>query len=292
MSLILHILTDVLGCTDFWMRYTRYLEPKDVPAAKHAVHRGQGIHCKGISEMQLFAARFHERHGDVPKARAAYGLVLGRLAPSLISAVLAHANFERRQVSSQVLPSLLLRMSCQCDVGCEAFVCFTRLVACSDNASFCAFFSGSQWNPALLQVSSIFSGREGALLKILGVYLAQPSRSIASECAWGSEAIRSDAQKSSWRGVVAQGDRAAACAVYQKAIVAAAERGTEGEQTYVYLNVQHAHFLVVVYQDVEGARSVYSAALDRLPRSLTLWEGAIHLEQVAGAPVSLCRHGC
>ena len=85
---------------DFWMRYTRYLEPRDVPAATHAVHRGQGIHCKGISEMQLFAARFHERHGDVPKARAAYGLVLGRLAPSLISAVLAHANFERRQVSS------------------------------------------------------------------------------------------------------------------------------------------------------------------------------------------------
>ena len=82
------------------MRYTRYLEPKDVPAAKHALHRGQSIHCKGISEMQLFAARFHERHGDVPKARAAYGLVLGRLAPSLISAVLANANFERRQVSS------------------------------------------------------------------------------------------------------------------------------------------------------------------------------------------------
>ena len=93
------------------------------------------------------------------------------------------------------------------------------------------------------------------------------------------------------RGIFAQGDRAAACAVYQKAIEAAAERGTEGEQTYIYLTVQYAHFLVVVYKDVEGARSVYSAALDRLPRSLTLWEGAIHLEQVAGAPVSPCKHG-
>ena len=69
------------------------------------------------------------------------------------------------------------------------------------------------------------------------------------------------------RGIFAQGDRAAACAVYQKAIEAAAERGTEGEQTYIYLTVQYAHFLVVVYKDVEGARSVYSAALDRLPRS-------------------------
>jgi len=85
------------------MRYTRYLEPKDILAAKHAVKRGQSIHCKGISEMQLFAARFHERHGDIPEARAAYGLVLGNLAPGLISAVLAHANLERRQVNHHVL---------------------------------------------------------------------------------------------------------------------------------------------------------------------------------------------
>ena len=36
-------------CADFWLRYARYLEPKDVPAAKDAVRRGQLIHCKGIS---------------------------------------------------------------------------------------------------------------------------------------------------------------------------------------------------------------------------------------------------
>ena len=85
---------------DFWLRYARYLEPKDVPAAKDAVRRGQLTHCKGISEMQLFAARFHERHGDISDARAAYGLVLGSLAPGLISAVQAAANLERRQVKS------------------------------------------------------------------------------------------------------------------------------------------------------------------------------------------------
>ena len=85
-----------------------------------------------------------------------------------------------------------------------------------------------------------------------------------------------------------QGDRAAACAVYQRAIAAAAERGAEAEKTCVYLTVQYAHFLMVVYKDMEGARTVYSAALETLPGSLTLWEGAIHLEQIAGAPVSPC----
>lgn len=81
------------------MRYVRYLEPRDVPAAKRAMRRGQTIHCKAISEMQLFAARFHERHGDLPEARAAHEVVSCRLAPGLISAILARANFERRQVS-------------------------------------------------------------------------------------------------------------------------------------------------------------------------------------------------
>ena len=115
--ILLHVLKNVAGIqvnslerghlrwalhADFWLRYARYLEPKDVPAARDAVRRGQMIHCTGISEMQLFAARFHERHGDISDARAAYGLVLGRLAPGLISAVQAAANFERRQVKSNV----------------------------------------------------------------------------------------------------------------------------------------------------------------------------------------------
>ena len=125
----------VLRCVlhaDFWLRYARYLEPKDVPAAKDAVRRGQLIHCKGISEMQLFGARFHERHGDISDARAAYGLVLGRLAPGLISAVQAAANFERRQVKSHQIPdstssaplTAVLAWLCPCShiLGC----CDTR----------------------------------------------------------------------------------------------------------------------------------------------------------------------
>lgn len=89
-------------------------------------------------------------------------------------------------------------------------------------------------------------------------------------------------------GYVLQGDKAAACATYQIAITAAAEKGLEGQKAYVYLTVQYAQFLLVVYKDVEGARSAYSAALEKLPGSQTLWEGAIHLQQIVGATVCLC----
>ena len=56
----------------------------------------------------------------------------------------------------------------------------------------------------------------------------------------------------------------------------------------MYLTVQYAHFLLVVYRDMEGARSAYRAALEKLPGSQTLWEGAIHLQQIVGATVCLC----
>ncbi len=82
-----------------------------------------------------------------------------------------------------------------------------------------------------------------------------------------------------------QGDKAAACTVYKKAIAAAAGRGLDGEKTFAYLTVQYAHFLMVVYKDVEAARSAYSMALEKLPGCYTLWEGALHLELIAGAPV-------
>ncbi len=49
--------------------------------------------------MQLFAAHFHERHGNVDTARALFRLVTERLAPTLIPGAVQHANFERRQGS-------------------------------------------------------------------------------------------------------------------------------------------------------------------------------------------------
>ena len=85
-------------CAEFWARYIRFLELGSPDAAKDAMRRAQGIHCKTQPEMQLLAARFYERHGDAATARAAYELVTTKLAPGLVSAVLAFANFERRQV--------------------------------------------------------------------------------------------------------------------------------------------------------------------------------------------------
>ena len=47
----------------------------------------------------MFAMHFDERRGDVEGARTRYQLVLGELAPRLLSATVAAANFEKRQVS-------------------------------------------------------------------------------------------------------------------------------------------------------------------------------------------------
>lgn len=85
-------------CAEFWARYIRFLEPKNLSAAQHAMQRAQGTHCKSQPEMQLLAARFHERHRDIVAARVAYQVLLERLAPGLVGGVLACANFERRQV--------------------------------------------------------------------------------------------------------------------------------------------------------------------------------------------------
>ncbi|EIE26590.1 hypothetical protein COCSUDRAFT_59113 [Coccomyxa subellipsoidea C-169] len=162
---------------DFWARYIRFLEPREPEAAKDAMLRAQGIHCKAQPEMQLLAARFLERHGDIAAARAAYELVLSKLAPGLVSAVLACANFERRQ-----------------------------------------------------------------------------------------------------------GVKAAACRIFDDAVAAAAEKGPQGEKTYAFLVVSHAHFLMQSYKDIDAARAAFAAALQKAPGSITLWEGAIHLEESVDAP--------
>ncbi|CAL8466906.1 g6442 [Coccomyxa elongata] len=162
---------------DFWARYIRFLEPERPDAAKEALRRAQHIHCKAQPELQLLAARFHERHGDPAAARTAYELVVSRLAPGLISAVLAFANFERRQ-----------------------------------------------------------------------------------------------------------GNKAAACKIYDDAVAAAADKGSSSEKTYAFLVVSYAHFLVQSFKDVDAARSLYASALQQAPGSLSLWEGAIHLEENLDAP--------
>jgi pre-mRNA-processing factor 39 len=68
--------------------------------AEAALQRALLVFCKQRPEIHLFAARYHERHGRVDQARERYTHVVAELAPRLIQAVVAAANFERRQVSN------------------------------------------------------------------------------------------------------------------------------------------------------------------------------------------------
>ena len=88
-------------CVDFWMRYVRWQEASSKAAAQVALERATSVHCKRRPEIQLFAAHFHERHGNIDTARALFRLVTQRLAPTLISGAVQHANFERRQNSKE-----------------------------------------------------------------------------------------------------------------------------------------------------------------------------------------------
>ena len=91
--------TCLICVADLWMRYVRWQEASSKAAAQVALERATSVHCKRRPEMQLFAAHFHERHGNMDTARVLFRLVTERLAPTLISGAVQHANFERRQNS-------------------------------------------------------------------------------------------------------------------------------------------------------------------------------------------------
>ena len=78
------------------MRYVRWQEGSSKAAAQVALERATSVHCKRRPEIQLFAAHFHERHGNIDMARALFKLVTDRLSPTLILGAVQHANFERR----------------------------------------------------------------------------------------------------------------------------------------------------------------------------------------------------
>lgn len=82
------------------MRYIRYLEAAgDMEGADSALQRALQVHCKRRPATHLFAARCEELRGGIEQARTRYAYVITTLAPGLVSAVVAAANFERRQVS-------------------------------------------------------------------------------------------------------------------------------------------------------------------------------------------------
>ena len=75
----------------------RYLLPVDVERARAALRRASLVFCKRRPEMHIFAAQFEESQGNVSDARDTYKHVVSELSPGLLSAIMAAANFERRQ---------------------------------------------------------------------------------------------------------------------------------------------------------------------------------------------------
>jgi pre-mRNA-processing factor 39 len=85
---------------EFWERYIRWLEKNGyIDEAMGALQRATITFCRNRPEIHIFAMHFDERHGNIESGRARYKLVLGELSPRLLSATVAAANFERRQVS-------------------------------------------------------------------------------------------------------------------------------------------------------------------------------------------------
>lgn len=66
--------------------------------AESALQRAATVFCKQQPDTHIMAARYDERHGRIEAAREKLQHVIQQLAPRLLSAVDAAANFERRQV--------------------------------------------------------------------------------------------------------------------------------------------------------------------------------------------------
>ncbi|MEW5305438.1 MAG: hypothetical protein WDW36_007977 [Sanguina aurantia] len=100
---------------EFWMRYIRYLEAAgDIEGADSALQRALQVHCKRRPATHLFAARCEELRGGIEQARTRYAYVMTTLAPGLVSAVVAAANFERRQGKNDAAVAHLETLMAQC----------------------------------------------------------------------------------------------------------------------------------------------------------------------------------
>lgn len=78
---------------EFWCRYATWLE--DPAEAAAALERGAAF-LKQAPDLRLLLALFHEAAGRVDAARDVYEDVCERVAPGLLEAVVAFAQFERR----------------------------------------------------------------------------------------------------------------------------------------------------------------------------------------------------
>eukprot|EP01025_Chloroclados_australasicus_P022835 TRINITY_DN2337_c0_g4_i1.p1 TRINITY_DN2337_c0_g4~~TRINITY_DN2337_c0_g4_i1.p1 ORF type:complete len:689 (-),score=100.22 TRINITY_DN2337_c0_g4_i1:257-2323(-) len=90
--------------SDFWRRYVRYLESKDVNSARNALKRATEIHCKRKPEMHVFAGCFYERHDEQDLAlnsfKHASQPFSSSSTPSL-EAIIALASYQNRHQGQQ-----------------------------------------------------------------------------------------------------------------------------------------------------------------------------------------------
>jgi hypothetical protein len=71
-------------CAEFWQRYVLWCEANQPEAAAAVLARAASVHCKRRPDLAVFAARFHEAHGNADAARVAYKRALSDLAPGLL----------------------------------------------------------------------------------------------------------------------------------------------------------------------------------------------------------------
>ncbi|KAE8692172.1 ras GTPase-activating protein-binding protein 2-like [Hibiscus syriacus] len=82
---------------EYWIRYVLCMEASGImDLANNALARATQVFVKRQPEIHLFAARFKEQNGDIPRARAAYQLVHNEISPGFLEAIIKHANMERR----------------------------------------------------------------------------------------------------------------------------------------------------------------------------------------------------
>ncbi|KAJ6852808.1 pre-mRNA-processing factor 39 isoform X1 [Iris pallida] len=82
---------------EYWIRYVLHMEATgSMDLANNALARATQVFVKKRVEIHLFAAKFKELNGDITGARTEYQLLYSEISPSLLEALVKHANMEYR----------------------------------------------------------------------------------------------------------------------------------------------------------------------------------------------------
>lgn len=91
---------------EFWTRYIRYLEPKNVEDTRRAFQRACKVHLTNQPNIHMLWATFEERHGDIYEARRILEN-LEKTVPGLAVLRLRRAALERRAGQQEKAQALL-----------------------------------------------------------------------------------------------------------------------------------------------------------------------------------------